>query len=151
MNKNLVIILVIAVIVGSYFIYGLLAPEYNVRTFAGRLIGYEGSALTLNGVFESESGPLPDSLQDEQDFTFRVGDTTIFEKEIITWPGVDVKEQRQKSAGSLEDLKSLFGNAVYIKATFSVSIHKRDDRVVASHIIYRAFAVPPYSPAIPSQ
>ena len=154
MNRNLILILTVVAVVGGYFFYvSLTQPEYDIRIFAGRFIGYDGSTLTLNGIFESESDPVPDSFQATQDFTFRVDESTVFEKEIIAWPpDENLKEQRKLSSGSLEDLKSLFGNAVYIKAAFPTSLYKKRDQAVASHLIYRVFAVSPSQPvSIPIQ
>ena len=167
-KKSLLLALSFLVIFAvSYYIFNInskdISKQFDINKFRGQVISIEGETIKLRGVYVS-AVPLDDTnLSSEREFSFRVGESTVFEKLEIRHPAWEELEviakaggtydiadlPRFEGAGSFADLKKSFSSnsGIVIDADFPVSIIDSRDPVVSS--IFYTIMVIPEAPKIP--
>lgn len=151
------VVALIALVAGVLYYYWL-NPLPDVRSFTGDLRRVSGNTVTLNGVFYSREGTLPESLSTAREFTFRVDNSTRFWKTVIQKPTPEevmamggryrISDLPKKEGqGTLQDLaESQKAGRVYVEAEFPSSI-VNTYHPVASYVIYRVTLLPAFPPA----
>lgn len=126
--------------------------------FIGNVVAVEGDTITLHGVF-SGPGTVPEDLLSARDFSFRVDETTRFEKTEIRWPtweeiaaqgtssSFDIQDlPRTEGEGNLDDFKNSFSlnpETIYVEVDFSSSIYNSENPT-ASSVFYQVSVIPPH-------
>lgn len=154
--------LVLVLVVGYFTYQRFSGPKYDIRKISGSVIGVEGNAVTVKGVYDFE-GTLPEKLSGERDIILRVDSSTVFKSVKIFMP---TKEEliasgkakveadgryfakyspdelpRTEAAGSLEDITNLLKEGVRVKVEFLESIYNSRNPT-ASGVFYTVLVSP---------
>lgn len=171
MSKKIVLVIIsivfslLIVAVGFYFPLSR-GDNFDIRKFNGAVVSVDGDVVIMKGFYDSSTGVISqDVLSKERDFSFKVNETTRFEKLDIKWPTWEevraapgghlpfkISELPQsRVAGSLEDinnLNTLNPGVVYMEVDFSESIYNTKNPV-ASFVFYKTTNMSPSGPPTP--
>ena len=154
---SLTLLLSLVVTAIGYYYYRPV-DSFDIRVFRGEAKSIKNKTIILNGNFFSSDKAIPEALSTKQDFSFRVDDSTQFEKLETFWPKWEKLASggatsgklkledlpKNQGAASLDQLKEAFSlnpESLYVEAKFADSIYGVRNPIAAS-VYYEVIVMP---------